>query len=450
MSQITKSDIKSPKAAIRALPGEAALVYQPGFGNHFVTESVPGALPVGRNSPQRPPYGLYAEQISGTSFTTARAENRRTWTYRIRPSVVHRPYARIDNGMIRSAPFNDVDATPTQLRWSPLPIPQKPADFVEGIVTFGGNGDVATQVGMAVHVYAANRSMSNRCFYNADGEMLIVPQQGRARFVTELGVIEAAPGEIVVIPRGLRFRAELPDGPSRGYICENYGAMLRLPELGPLGANGLANARDFLSPVAAYEDKEVPTVLVAKFQGNLWAAEMDHSPLNVVAWHGNLAPYKYELARFNVIGTISFDHPDPSIFSVLTAPSDLPGAANIDFVIFPPRWLVGEDTFRPPWFHRNVMTEFMGLVHGAYDAKAEGFLPGGASLHNCMTAHGPDAETWKRATNAQLKPHKIEDTMAFMFESRFAMRLTRYAAESSELQRDYFEGWQGLEKHFSV
>ncbi len=303
---------------------------------------------------------------------------------------------------------------------------------------------------MAVHIYAANRSMTDRCFYNADGEMLIVPQQGRARFVTELGVIEAAPGEIVVIPRGLRFRVELPDGPSRGYICENYSAMLRLPELGPLGANGLANSRDFLSPVAAYEDKETPTVLIAKFQGNLWAADMDHSPLNVVAWHGNLAPYKYELARFNVIGTVSFDHPDPSIFSVLTAPSDLPGAANIDFVIFPPRWLVGEDTFRPPWFHRNVMTEFMGLVHGAYDAKAEGFLPGGASLHNCMTAHGPDAETWERATKAQLKPHKIEDTMAFMFESRFAMRLTRYAAESSELQRDYFEGWQGLAKHFSV
>jgi homogentisate 1,2-dioxygenase len=450
MSQMTKSEARAAKAPMRASSGETPFQYQPGFGNHFVTESVAGALPVGRNSPQRPPRGLYAEQISWTSFTTARAENRRTWTYRIRPSVVHRPYKRFDNGMVRSAPFNEADATPTQLRWSPLPIPQKPTDFVEGMVTFGGNGDVATQVGMAVHIYAANRSMSDRCFYNADGEMLIVPQQGRARFVTELGVIEAAPGEIVVIPRGLRFRAELPDGPSRGYICENYGAMLRLPELGPLGANGLANSRDFLSPVAAYEDKEARTLLVAKFQGNLWAAEMDHSPLNVVAWHGNLVPYKYDLARFNVIGTISFDHPDPSIFSVLTAPSDLPGTANIDFVIFPPRWLVGEDTFRPPWFHRNVMTEFMGLVYGAYDAKAEGFLPGGASLHNCMTAHGPDAETWKRATNAQLKPHKIEDTMAFMFESRFAMRLTRYAAESSELQPDYFEGWQGLGKHFSV
>jgi homogentisate 1,2-dioxygenase len=448
MSQITKSDIKSRKAAIRALPGEAALVYQPGFGNHFVTESVPDALPVGRNSPQRPPYGLYAEQISGTSFTTARAENRRTWTYRIRPSVVHRPYARIDNGMIRSAPFNEVDATPTQLRWSPLPIPQKPADFVEGIVTFGGNGDVATQVGMAVHVYAANRSMSNRCFYNADGEMLIVPQQGRARFVTELGVIEAAPGEIVVIPRGLRFRTELPDGPSRGYICENYGQALRLPELGPLGANGLASARDFQAPVAAYEDKEAHCTVVAKFQGNLWAAETMHSPLSVVAWHGNFVPYKYDLARFMVIGTISFDHPDPSIFSVLTAPSDIPGTANIDFVIFPPRWLVGEDTFRPPWYHRNVMCEFMGLLKGAYDAKAEGFLPGGASLHNCMSAHGPDAETFERASAAELKPHKLDNTMAFMFESRFAMRLTRYAMESSELQHDYFVGWQGLKRHF--
>jgi homogentisate 1,2-dioxygenase len=441
-------DLKTEPAEDQSPRQQARLQYQSGFGNYFESEAVPGALPVGRNSPQRPPLGLYAEQISGTSFTTARGDNRRTWTYRIQPSVVHRPYARLDNGMIRSAPFAEVDATPTQLRWSPLPIPNKPTDFLEGIVTFGGNGDVATQVGMAIHIYAASRSMTDRSFYNADGEMLIVPQQGRARFVTELGALEAAPGEIVIIPRGLRFRVELPDGPSRGYICENYGAMLRLPELGPLGANGLANPRDFLSPVAVFEDTKARCALVAKFQGNLWAAEMGHSPLNVVAWHGNLVPYKYDLARFMAMGTVSFDHPDPSIFSVLTAPSDLPGAANIDFVIFPPRWLVAEDTFRPPWFHRNVMTEFMGLLHGEYDAKAEGFLPGGASLHNCMTAHGPDAETWERASKAQLKPHKIEDTMAFMFESRFAMRLTRYAVESSELQHDYFEGWQGLEKHF--
>ena len=434
----------------RSAPRDAdAPAYQSGFGNHFSSEAVPGALPVGQNSPQRPPHGLYAELISGTSFTTARADNRRTWTYRIQPSVAHRPYARSDDGLIRSAPFNDVDATPTQLRWSPVPIPTAPTDWLAGIVTLGGNGDVATQVGMAVHLYAANRSMTDRTFYDADGELLVVPQQGRARFVTELGIIAAMPGEIVVIPRGLRFRVELPDGPSRGYICENYGAALRLPELGPLGSNGLASPRDFLSPVAAYEDRASPCVMIAKFQGHLWAAEMDHSPLNVVAWHGNLAPYKYDLARFMVLGTVSFDHPDPSIYSVLTAPSDLPGAANIDFVIFPPRWLVAEDTFRPPWYHRNVMTEFMGLLHGVYDAKAEGFLPGGASLHNCMSAHGPDAETWRRATDAALAPHKIDDTMAFMFESRFAMRLTRYAAESAELQHDYFEGWQGLERHFS-
>ena len=422
--------------------------YQSGFGNHFVTEAVPGALPEGRNSPQRPPHGLYAELISGTSFTAPRHDNRRTWTYRIQPSVVHRPYARIDNRLICSAPFNDTDATPTQLRWSPMPVPKEPTDFVEGLVTLGGNGDLAMQVGIAVHIYAANRSMTDRCFYNADGEMLIVPQQGRARLVTELGIIEAAPSEIAVIPRGLRFRVELPDGPSRGYVCENYGPTLRLPELGPLGSNGLANPRDFLSPVAAYEDTSDGCILVSKFQGNLWAAEMDHSPLNVVAWHGNLAPYKYDLTRFMVIGTVSFDHPDPSIYTVLSAPSDVPGTANVDFVVFPPRWLVGEDTFRPPWFHRNTMTEFMGLLQGVYDAKAEGFLPGGASLHNCMSAHGPDADTWERATRAELKPHKLEETMAFMFESRYAMRLTRYAIESSELQHDYFEGWQGLAKHF--
>ena len=449
VKQNAKLDSKARRPEIKVDSNEALLDYQPGFGNQFVTEAVAGALPVGRNSPQRPPFGLYAEQLSGTSFTTARAENRRTWTYRIQPSVVHRPYARIDNGLIRSAPFNEAEATPTQLRWSPFPIPRTPTDFVEGIVTLGGNGDTATQVGMAVHVYAANTSMTDRVFYDADGEMLIVPQLGRVRFVTELGIVEAACGEIVIMPRGLRFRVELPDGPSRGYICENYGPMLRLPELGPLGANGLANPRDFLAPVAAYEDVAGPFKLVAKFQGNLWAADMKHSPLNVVAWHGNFAPYKYDLARFNVIGSVSFDHPDPSIFSVLTAPSDLPGAATVDFAIFPPRWLVGEDTFRPPWYHRNVMTEFMGLLHGEYDAKAEGFLPGGASLHNCMTAHGPDAESWRKASHAELKPQKIDDTMAFMFESRFAMRLTRYAVESSELQHDYFEGWQGLEKHFS-
>jgi homogentisate 1,2-dioxygenase len=441
-------DMDSSAEAAKHGAAKASPAYQSGFGNAFVSEARPGALPLGRNSPQRPPYGLYAELISGTAFTAPRAENRRTWTYRIRPSAVHKPYQRIGNAFLRSAPFNEAEATPSQLRWNPFQFPLAPTDFIEGLLTLGGNGDAATQTGMAVHIYAANRSMTDRYFYNADGEMLVVPQQGRVRFVTELGIVEAAPNEIAVLPRGLRFRVELPDGPSRGYVCENYGAMFRLPELGPLGSNGLANARDFLAPVAAFEDKDQPCSLVTKFQGNLWAADMAHSPLDVVAWHGNLVPYKYDLARFMVIGTISFDHPDPSIYSVLTSPSDTSGVANIDFVIFAPRWLVGEDTFRPPWYHRNVMCEFMGLILGQYDAKAEGFLPGGASLHNCMSAHGPDAETQERASGAQLQPHKIEDTMAFMFESRYAMRLTRFALESVELQHDYFEGWQNLPKRF--
>ena len=425
------------------------LKYQTGFGNNFSSEALPGALPLGRNSPQKAPYGLYAELLSGSAFTAPRAENRRTWVYRIRPSAMHKPFVRIDNRLLRGAPFDEMAPPPTQLRWNPLPIPVVPTDFVEGMVTMAGNGDAATQTGMAAHIYAANRSMTERAFCNADGEMLIVPQQGRLRLVTELGVLETAPGEIALIPRGIRFRADLPDGPSRGYICENFGAAFRLPELGPIGSNGLANTRDFLTPVAAYEDRDTPHELITKFSGNLWSATMAHSPIDVVAWHGNLTPCKYDLANFMVIGSTSFDHPDPSIYTVLTSPSDTAGTANADFVIFPPRWLVGENTFRPPWYHRNVMSEFMGLIHGVYDAKAEGFVPGGASLHNAWVAHGPDAETFERASNARLEPHKVKDTMAFMFETRYALRPTRRAIEATELQQNYFECWQGLQKHFN-
>jgi homogentisate 1,2-dioxygenase len=433
-------------AAMLTPAGVKTETYQSGFANQFQSEALPGALPVGRNSPQKLRYGLYAELISGIAFTAPRSENRRTWTYRLRPSATHEPFARIDNGLLRSAPFNDTAPTPAQLRWSPMPIPTQPTDFIEGLITMGGNGDAAMQTGMAAHIYAANRSMTDRYFYNADGELLIVPQLGCLRLITELGVLLVKPGEIAVLPCGVRFRVELPEGPSRGYVCENYAAMFRLPELGPLGSNGLANARDFLSPVAAYEEEEKPCQLIAKFQGNLWAADMNHSPLDVVAWHGNLTPYKYDLARFMAVGSISFDHPDPSIFTVLTSPSEIAGVANVDFVIFPPRWLVQENTFRPPWYHRNAMTEFMGLVHGVYDAKAEGFLPGGASLHNRMSAHGPDAETFQRASTVALKPQKIEDTMAFMFESRLAIRISSYAARAPELQGDYHKAWQKLER----
>lgn len=424
------------------------LTYQSGFGNEFATEALKGALPVGRNSPQRCPYGLYAEQLSGSAFTAPRADNRRSWLYRIRPSAMHLPFERIAAGRIVSD-FNALPTTPNQLRWNPLPMPSEPTDFVQGLVTIAGNGDPHAQSGAAAHIYTANRSMSTRAFYNADGEMLIVPQQGRQRFVTELGVIEAEPQEIVVIPRGVRFRVELLDPQARGYVCENYGAPFRLPDLGPIGSNGLANPRDFMTPVAAYEDIDGPHELVAKFAGHLWSAQMNHSPFDVVAWHGTHAPYKYDLRRFNAIGSISHDHPDPSIFLVLHSASDTPGVSNIDFVIFPPRILAMQDTFRPPWFHRNVASEFMGLVHGAYDAKAEGFSPGGASLHNSMSGHGPDAETFEKASRADLaKPDVIKDTMAFMFETRHVLRPTPQAMASVQLQGEYYRCWQGLKKHF--
>ena len=377
----------------------APLAYQSGFGNSFETEAVAGALPQGRNSPQRPAFGLYAEQLSGAAFTAPRHENRRAWLYRLRPSAGHPPYQPYRGaGLLRSGPFDEVPPSPNRLRWDPLDMAEG-IDFVDGLVTYAGNGDPAAQAGVAVHLYAADRSMTDRVFYDADGELLIVPQQGALRLATELGLLDVAPAEIALIPRGVRFRVEL-SGPSRGYVCENYGAPFRLPELGPIGANGLANARDFLSPIAWYEDRDAPVEVVQKFQGGLWTTTLDHSPLDVVAWHGNLAPVKYDLARFNTMGTVSFDHPDPSIFTVLTSPSEVPGTANCDFVIFPPRWMVAEDTFRPPWFHRNVMSEFMGLIHGAYDAKAGGFAPGGASLHNCMSAHGPDRESHAKATAA--------------------------------------------------
>ena len=422
--------------------------YNSGFGSEFATEALPGALPVGQNSPQKCPYGLYAEQMSGTPFTAPRVANRRSWLYRIRPSVMHKPYRQIDRGLVRGTPFDEATTSPNQLRWSPFAIPKEKKDFVEGLITLAGNGDATMHSGTAIHIYACNRSMTDRFFYSADGEMLIVPQLGRVIFHTELGRIEAAPGEIVVIQRGIKFRVELLEGEARGYICENFGGLLRIPDLGPIGANGLANSRDFLTPKASYEDREGDFRVVSKFLGNFWEAEYDHSPLNVVAWHGNYAPYKYDLARFNCINSVTFDHPDPSIYTVLTSPSEIPGTANFDFVIFPPRWMVAEHTFRPPWFHRNFMNEFMGLVRGQYDAKAEGFLPGGASLHNCMSGHGPDAESFEKASNADLKPQFLSDTLAFMFETRFVCRPTKYAMDTAELQHEYFECWQGLKKHF--
>jgi homogentisate 1,2-dioxygenase len=424
-------------------------LYHSGFGNEFATEAEPGALPVGQNSPQKAPLGLYTEQVSGTPFTAPRSQNRRSWVYRIRPSVVHKPYQlHAHQGLLRSTPFDEIATTPNQLRWDPVPIPTVPTDFVAGLQTLAGNGDSTMHSGVAIHVYVANQSMTDRFFYNADGEMLIVPQLGALVFHTEFGRIDVKPGEICVIQRGVKFRVELLETQARGYICENYGAMFRLPELGPIGANSLANSRDFQTPHAAYEDRDGLFTVISKFCGKLWESEYDHSPIDVVAWHGNYAPYKYDLARFCTINSVSFDHPDPSIYTVLTSPSEILGTANCDFAIFPPRWLVAENTFRPPWFHRNFMNEFMGLIRGQYDAKAEGFVPGGASLHNCMSGHGPDSTSFEKASNAELKPQYLGDTLAFMFETRFVCRPTKFAMETAQLQHEYYECWQGLKKNF--
>ncbi|GIX34775.1 MAG: homogentisate 1,2-dioxygenase [Lysobacteraceae bacterium] len=427
---------------------EPALRYQVGFAQEFASEALPGALPVGRNSPQRCPYGLYAEQISGTAFTAPRHANRRSWLYRIRPAVLHGAFTPLAHERFHNR-FGEQPVSPDQLRWDPLPLPEAPCDFIDGLYTMAGAGSPRSQCGLGIHLYAANRDMDGRYFVNADAEMLLVPQLGRLRVATELGVLLVEPQEVVVIPRGIRFQIGLPDGIGRGYLCENFGAPLRLPELGPIGSNGLANPRDFRTPVAAFEDREGDFRLVQKLDGVLWQAAIDHSPLDVVAWHGSHAPYAYDLRRFNTIGSISYDHPDPSIFTVLTSPSDSAGWANLDFVVFPPRILAMQDTFRPPWFHRNVASEFMGLIHGAYDAKQGGFVPGGASLHNCMSGHGPDAATFEKASTADTRrPDYLTDTMAFMFESRWLLCPSAQALAAPHRQRDYQQCWQGLRRHF--
>jgi homogentisate 1,2-dioxygenase len=428
--------------------------YMSGFGNEFATEALPGALPVGRNSPQCCPFGLYAEQFSGTAFTAPRAVNRRSWLYRIRPAVTHEPFERFPHHLLDELRMDERNgtesATPNQLRWDPLPAPLNPTDFIEGLVPMAGNGSAHAHAGCAIYLFAANRAMQRRFFYDADGELLIVPQQGHLQLDTELGRLLLAPQEIAVIPRGLRFRVDLPEGSARGYVCENFGAPFKLPDLGPIGSNGLANARDFLTPVARYEDVEAPCELLGKFDAALWSARLNHSPLDVVAWHGNYAPYKYDLRRFNTLGSTSFDHPDPSIFLVLHSPSDTAGTSNLDFVIFPPRWLVMQNTFRPPWFHRNVANEFMGLICGVYDAKSTGFVPGGSSLHNCMSGHGPDAATFEQASAADTSvPTQISATMAFMFESRSVLKPARTALQGTPpLQNDYMSHWSGLKKRF--
>ncbi|MEM5472805.1 homogentisate 1,2-dioxygenase [Hoeflea sp. AS60] len=428
------------------------LAYMPGFGNDFETESLPGALPQGQNSPQRCAYGLYAEQLSGSPFTAPRGTNERSWLYRIRPTVRHTTDFRvIERPHWLSGPHHSADILSLgQRRWDPLPYPDGAVNFLDSLRTITTAGDVVGQVGMGTHIYALTADMEDDYFFNADGELMIVPQEGALTIFTEMGIIEVAPLEIAVLPRGMMFKVKRAEGVerARGYVCENYGAKFTLPERGPIGANCLANPRDFKTPVAAYEDKETTCLVHIKWCGAFHVTAIGHSPLDVVAWHGNYAPYKYDLRTFSPVGAIGFDHPDPSIFTVLTAPSGEAGTANIDFVIFPPRWMVAEHSFRPPWYHRNIMSEFMGLIQGQYDAKEEGFVPGGMSLHNMMMPHGPDHDAFEKASTVELKPVKLTDTMAFMFETRFPQMVTRFAAELDTLQTGYVNCWEGLERKF--
>lgn len=433
----------------------SGLKYHSGFGNHFSSEAKPGALPVGQNNPLKCPYGLYAEQISGTAFTVPRKSNQRSWLYRIKPSVTHEPFhPKIPSHDYLISEFNQssTSATPTQLRWRPVSIPDTKTNFIDGLFTICGAGSSFLRHGFAVHMYAANASMEGCAFANADGDFLIVPQQGRLWITTELGRLQVSPGEIVVLQQGFRYSVDLPDGPSRGYVVEVFGGHFQLPDLGPIGANGLAAPPDFLTPMAWFEDKEYPGyTIIHKFGGSLYSAKQNFSPFNVVAWHGNYAPYKYDLEKFCPFNTVLFDHGDPSINTVLTVPSDKPGVAVVDFVIFPPRWLVAEHTFRPPYYHRNCMSEFMGLIYGNYEAKADGFVAGGASLHSCMTPHGPDTSTFEATISGgnDAKPTRIKDTMAFMFESSLIPRVTPWALNSPHRDHDYYKCWIGLKSHFN-
>ncbi|KTD65463.1 homogentisate 1,2-dioxygenase [Legionella spiritensis] len=415
-------------------------MYLAGFGNHHQTEAIPGSLPENQNSPQQCPFGLYAEQLSGSAFTRPRHLNLKSWLYRTAPSVVHQDYKPF-----RTTTLVDYDVlqAPNPYRWSPLPPPENPVDFVDGLFHVAGNR------GNNAYIYQCNVSMNRRFFSNSDGEMLIVPYLGELLLFTEFGKLAVAPGKIAVIPRGVVFMVELISPLACGYICENMGSPLTLPQLGPVGANGLANPRHFQYPCAAYVTNREEVELLCKYQQNLWTAQSHHSPLNVVAWQGNYAPYSYDLALFNTINTVSFDHPDPSIFTVLTSESETPGVANLDFVIFPPRWMVAENTFRPPYFHRNIMSELMGLITGEYDAKQQGFLPGGVSIHNCMTAHGPDKDTYQQATTADLKPAKYENTLAFMFETREPWLINKRAISHPARQLDYSSCWQDLAIDFN-
>jgi len=408
-------------------------MYLYGFGNYHSTEALSGALPTKQNSPQLPPHGLIAEQISGSAFTLARAANLHSWLYRQKPSSSHYGYTPL-----KKSPTQAFDplSPPNPMRWSAPHDLKKTCDFFDGLFHVAGNAIAEA------YWYHATKSMPSRFIQNRDGEFIFLPYQGEITLRTELGHLTIRPGEIAVIPCGIQFTVDVTET-AKGYLFENLDTPLRLPELGLIGANGLANPRHFRYPVASFEDSHEKTrlELLCKYQRHWWHMSATHTPLNVVAWHGNYAPYCYDLSLFNTINTVSFDHPDPSIFTVLTSPSASSGLANLDFVIFPERWMVAENTFRLPYFHRNCMSELMGLIAGYYDAKQEGFDVGGISIHNRMTPHGPDKKSYESARNTALKPEKYKNTLAFMFESRLPWLLTSQALTHPAFQKKYAQCW---------
>lgn len=420
--------------------------YLTGFGNYHESEAIAGLLPKGRNSPQKISNGIYAEQINGSAFTMSRESNLRSWFYRTMPSIATSNYENVEFNNFKTPPFSDAVVSPEQVRWFPEKDDSTAKDFLSSIVTYAGHGSGESCNGGSVHLFSASKSMGNQYLYNADGDFLIVPYQGTLEIKTEMGTINLEPCEIAVIPRGIRFQANPSNGTAKGYINENYGSPFILPNLGPIGANGLANPRDFLYPQAKFYDEDGDFEVVTKYAGKFFKSHMNYHPLNVVAWHGNYAPYKYDLRKFNTINTVSYDHPDPSIFTVLTSPSAVPGLANIDFVIFPERWMVAEDTFRPPYYHRNLMSEFMGLIKGVYDAKPDSFSPGGATIHNRFSAHGPAASVFETATHEDLKPIKQENTLAFMFESHNLWQITSSAYKADNRDENYLKCWDGFQK----
>jgi homogentisate 1,2-dioxygenase len=437
----------------KLIGGYENLEYNVGFGNSFASEAEKDALPKNQNTPKICPYNLYAEQLSGTAFTLPRYKNKRSWLYRIQPSVtqgVFKPCSDEFNHVLTDLnKEKNVVITPSQLRWRPLS-KNSAKDFLGGLTTIAGAGSPEMKNGLAIYAYSFGTSMKNSAFYNSDGDFLIVPQKGNLYLLTEFGKMVVGQGEMVVIPRGIKFSVEVEEDVT-GWICEVFAGHFELPDLGPIGANGLANPRDFLAPKAFYERKKEKFSIYNKFLGKFFVSESDHSPFDVVAWHGNYYPFKYDMRNFNVVNSVTYDHMDPSIFTVLTCVSDEPGKAICDFVVFKQRWMVAENTFRPPYYHRNTMSEFMGNIYGEYDAKGKGFEPGCSSLHLPMTPHGPDKTSYQKGISEEEVPIKFKDTMSFMFESFLMFKICKTAYDDAiKLDHDYHQCWEGLTDNFTL